>query len=339
MAIKVLDLFCGAGGSSSGARAAGATIACGVDAWPLAITTFAANFPKSFALHATLNDRSGTKILGKVKDIDLILASPECTSHTCAKGGKPRDEESKRSARYVLRFARQLKPRWLVLENVIQMRSWVGYDPLIEELQDLGYYVRPQILDAASFGVPQTRRRLFLVCDRERLPDPVVVAAMPARTGHEILDPEGTWPSNPLRNGTRAVATLERATRGTRAVGRGVPFLIVYYGDDGAGGWHSLDRPIRALTTLDRFGLVTWEGEKPLLRMLQVPELKRAMGFPDTFRIEQGSRRDRIRLLGNAVCPPVMEAVVRSLTKAQEKKKQPSPRPAELPDIRQPVFS
>jgi len=51
--------------------------------------------------------------------------------------------------------------------------------------------------------------------------------------------------------------------------------------------------------------------------MLQVPELKRAMGFVESFCIEQGTRRDRIRLLGNAVCPPVMQAVVHSLTRTE----------------------
>ena len=93
-----------------------------------------------------------------------------------------------------------------------------------------------------------------------------------------------------------------------------MPFLVVYYGSDGAGGWQSLDRPLRTLTTLDRFGLVTWERDTAMLRMLQVPELKRAMGFDDRLRVDNGTRRDRIRLLGNGVCPPVMEAVVRSLT-------------------------
>jgi DNA (cytosine-5)-methyltransferase 1 len=107
---------------------------------------------------------------------------------------------------------------------------------------------------------------------------------------------------------------MERADRATKALGRGVPFLVVYYGSDGAGGWQSLDRPLRTLTTLDRFGLVTWERDTAMLRMLQVPELKRAMGFDDRFRVDNGTRRDRIRLLGNGVCPPVMEAVVRSLT-------------------------
>ena len=68
------------------------------------------------------------------------------------------------------------------------------------------------------------------------------------------------------------------------ALGRRVPFLIVYYGSDGAGGWPSLDCPLRTLTTLDRFGLVTWKGSEPMLRMLQVDELKAAMGFPQELR-------------------------------------------------------
>ena len=102
-------------------------------------------------------------LLGEIRNINLILASPECTNHTCAKGGRPRDEGSRLSARYVLLFAQQLKPRWIVLENVIQMRWWHGYHPLMEEIRDLGYHVRSQVLDAADFGVPQTRRRLFVV--------------------------------------------------------------------------------------------------------------------------------------------------------------------------------
>jgi len=59
---------------------------------------------------------------------------------------------------------------------------------------------------------------------------------------------------------------------------------------------------------------VTWADGDPWLRMLQVPELKRAMGFGSGYDLDGiGRRRDRIRLLGNGVAPPVMEAVVRAL--------------------------
>ena len=96
-------------------------------------------------------------------------------------------------------------------------------------------------------------------------------------------------------------------------LGKSVPFLIVYYGSDGAGGWQSLERPLRTLTTLDRFGLVTWQGREPMLRMLQVDELRRAMGLPNNHKFDHGTRRDRIMLLGNGVAPPVMKAVVETL--------------------------
>ena len=97
------------------------------------------------------------------------------------------------------------------------------------------------------------------------------------------------------------------------ALGKRIPFLIVYYGSDGAGSWQSIDRPLRTVTTLDRFGLVTWEGREPMLRMLQVEELRSAMGFPNSHLFEHGTRRDKIRMLGNGVVPPVMQAIVETL--------------------------
>jgi DNA (cytosine-5)-methyltransferase 1 len=91
--------------------------------------------------------------------------------------------------------------------------------------------------------------------------------------------------------------------------------MRVYYGSDGAGGWQPLDRPLRTITTLDRFGLVTWNGKTAMLRMLQVPELSRAMGFGGDFVLDAvRQRRDRIRILGNGVAPPEMQAIVETLT-------------------------
>lgn len=313
MRLRTLDLFCGGGGSSWGAQAAGAEIICGVDASLTATETYRTNFPNAQAVNLTLDENSGPGSIGLSSDVDLLLASPECTNHTCAKGNKERDEGSKRTANYILNFACELKPRWIVLENVIHMRSWHGYDPLLSEIEALGYHVRPQVLDASDFGVPQKRKRLFLLCDREAPPAEVKVPITQSMNAQDILDPEGTWKSTPLDNGRRAKATLARAQTAMESLGRGLPFLIVYYGSDGSGGWQPLDRPLRTLTTLDRFGLVTWTANTPMLRMLQVPELQRAMGFDPTYVLDKGSRRDKVRLLGNGVCPPVMENIVRSL--------------------------
>jgi DNA (cytosine-5)-methyltransferase 1 len=313
MPIRTLDLFCGGGGSSWGARGAGADIVCGVDAWDLAVKTFADNFPEADVVNHRLHLRSNSRLLGRLGKIDLILASPECTNHTCARGSRPRDEESQGTARFVLNFARALKPRWIVIENVVQMKVWSGYQALVSELKR-SYRVTTQTLDAANFGVPQQRRRLFIVCDRERdPPDLRTLRLHKTPNVLDFLDPVGTWPVKPLHNGRRAQPTLERARRAMAALGRGVPFLIVYYGSDGAGGWQSLDRPLRTITTLDRFGLVQWDENTPTLRMLQVSELKRAMGFDESYFMARGSRRDRIKLLGNAVSPPVMTAIIQNL--------------------------
>lgn len=314
MQLKALDLFCGGGGSSLGAEAAGVEIICGVDAWDIASKTYQSNFPRAAARNLILTEDTTPADLDIDFDgVNLILASPECTNHTCAKGAAPRDEDSKRTARYILNFARDLTPRWIALENVIQMRKWEGFAPLISELESFGYNIRQQVIDAATLGVPQTRRRLFLLCDLERMPDEVPPREGPPATVLDILDPLGTWRSRPLHLEGRAANTLKRAETAMSALGRGVDFLIVYYGSDASGGWQPLDRPLRTMTTLDRFGLVTWDGDTPMLRMLQVPELKRAMGFNGV--LPHGSRRDRVKLLGNGVCAPVMEAAVRTLTR------------------------
>ncbi|MBI5135763.1 MAG: DNA cytosine methyltransferase [Nitrospirae bacterium] len=309
---RTLDLFCGGGGSSYGARLAGAEIVCGVDMWEVATETFQDNFPEALAVTAKLGAGTGPDSLDGAGPIDLIIASPECTNHTCARGSRERDEESRRTALYVLDFVEAFKPRWVVIENVIQMRSWEGFAGLLEWL-GRDYSVKDMVLDAADFGVPQTRRRLFIVCDREREVPPVVGpgGGVPAR---RVIDWSGSWHAGPLYHPRRATPTLERAERAIAQIGKGEPFLIVYYGSDGSGGWQPLGRPLRTMTTLDRFGLVRWDGKTPTLRMLQVPELRKAMGFSADYVMRHGSRRDQIKLLGNGVCAPVMKAVVETLT-------------------------
>ena len=314
MGPRTLDLFCGGGGSSWGARAAGARIVCGVDASPYAISTYSHNFPRARAVEMNLGENSSPRDIHDLGRIDLLLASPECTHHTCARGARPRDENSRLTARFVLNFARELLPRWVVVENVLHMKGWDGYRPLVGELKALGYYILPQELDASKLGVPQKRRRLFLLCDRWAMPRPVPLRRGRPRSARSVIDMSERWKSRPVGPDSHAPATLSRIACGIAALGRGVPFLVVYYGSDGSGGWQSLDRPLRTLTTLDRFGLLTWDGDTPKMRMLQVPELQAAMGFGPDFDLNRGPRRDRIRTLGNGVCPPVMEAIVSSLT-------------------------
>jgi DNA (cytosine-5)-methyltransferase 1 len=119
--IRVFDLFCGAGGSSCGARMAGTTPVGGVDLWDLATAAYLTNNPGA-TIYTTDLARLGTqKVKRDLGPIDLLLASPECTHHSVAKGNAPRSEASRQLAFEVIRFAKALGPRWVVVENVIQM--------------------------------------------------------------------------------------------------------------------------------------------------------------------------------------------------------------------------
>ena len=286
-----------------------------IDMCPTATATYEANFPDAHIVTGRVERLDMEAFKQRVGEIDILLASPECRNHTCAKGSAPRDEASRATAMHVVDYARELEPRWIVLENVIYMRPWSRYDELKRELETLGYRLREYTLDASDFGVAQKRRRLFLVGDKKQQP-PSSFRKRPGRrkSAKSILDSSGTWKTSPLRTERRAKATLERAERGFNALGPKESFLLVYYGSDGSGGWQRLDRPLRTITTVDRFALVEHGEGEPTIRMLQVPELKRAMGFGTDFDLSKGTRRDRVRLLGNGVCPPVMESVVRCLT-------------------------
>lgn len=313
--IRTFDMFCGAGGSSAGAAIAGASVVGGIDAWALAAAVFSDNFPHAKVFQARVEEFEPRSILDGIGRIDLLLASPECTNHSCARGARPREETSRATALQVVRYARVLEPRWIIIENVVSMRSWLRYPELLQTLRGEGYRIAEHVLDAADHGVPQRRKRLFLLCDREAEPP----AHVPQQRGMQrsaacILDKPGTWKSSRLNSDRRAPATLERARRAFAALGNDVPFLIVYYGNDGAGGWQPLNVPLRTVTTVCKFGLCEPSNEGPMLRMLQATELARAMGSTDDFILGRGTRQERIRLLGNGVCPPVMAAAVRALT-------------------------
>ncbi|MBU6301435.1 MAG: DNA cytosine methyltransferase [Verrucomicrobia bacterium] len=312
--IRAIDLFCGMGGSSWGAKAAGAEVVAAFDRWSLAGKTHHENFPNTAFFEGRLEDCDAQALVSQIGPIDLIMASPECTNHSPAKGAAARCDVSKNTAFQVITFARAFKPRWVIVENVVNMKNWSRYREFCEALGGEGYHVTEQKLNSADFGVPQSRERLFLLCDRQGKPTEVPRPCLPQLPASSFINLNGQYAWTPVDNGRRAKPTLERARRGREQV-KHKPFLIVYYGSDGAGGWQKLSRPLRTVTTVDRFAVVKQQKGVDVMRMLQPEELAIAMGM-NGMALSHGSRRDKIHMLGNAVCPPVMKAVVSHLTGA-----------------------
>ena len=319
-----VDLFCGGGFGARGAVRGGGTPLLGLDAWDLATQTYQANFPGA-AIVTDYIENVDIKGLGATYKPDVLLTSPECTSHSIARGAKPGTERSRETALGIVPWIESMQPRWVIVENVNRMKKWDRHDELVKTIEGLEYSVSDLYLNSADFGAAQARKRMFLICDRnktevtkEQLLD---FAGKNQLTAHDIIDWNANYPRAELRKEGRAKATLERAERAISALGENVPFIIVYYGSDYAGGWQKLSAPLRTITTIDRFGLVTWKDGTPYLRMLQPNELAKAMGGGTEHSLPYGNRREKVKLCGNGVCSDVMTAIFKWIDHVQDSEK------------------
>lgn len=318
--LQFMDLFCGGGLGARGAVRAGAMPILAIDAWDVAAHTYKSNFPSTKVICSPIEDLN-PKRLAKEYMPDVLLASPECTSHSIARGAKPSCELSKNTAMEILPWVGAMQPRWLIVENVSRMKKWSGHAELVNSIEHYGYKVNDLFLNSFDFGAPQSRKRMFLVCDKEGTEitqkDLLKLHHRSFKSAALIIDKTKKYKASPLYKEGRARATIERAERAISSLGRRTDFIIVYYGSDYAGGWQSLEAPLRTITTLDRFGLVTWKGDTPYLRMLQPSELLKAMGAGASHILPHGSRRDKIKLCGNGVCSSVMEIIFKKIDQIQ----------------------
>lgn len=316
-----VDLFCGGGFGARGAVRGGGIPILGLDAWDLATQTYKANFPEADVLTERI-ERVKIKALGQQYRPDVLLTSPECTSHSIARGAKPGSERSRETAIGIIPWIRAMEPRWVIVENVNRMKKWNRHNELVQSIENCGYTVSDLLLNSADFGSAQARKRMFLICDREgsgvTREELLELAQATPLTARQIVDWGADYQTQLLHRPGRAKATIERFDRAVNALGRNVPFIIVYYGSDYAGGWQSVDAPLRTVTTVDRFGLVTWKKGKPYFRMLQPDELSKAMGGGEEHTLPFGTRRDKVKLCGNGVCSDVMTWIFRWIAAVQK---------------------
>lgn len=174
----VTDLFCGAGGSSLGAEASGCELVMAANHWQTAIDVHQAHFPNAGHDLADISQADPRRY----PKTDVLLASPECTNHSQARGVSrkhqdpgfwdapdPSAERSRATMWDVVRFAEQLRYEAIVVENVVEATKWVLWSAWSQAMSDLGY--RSQILSHNSMhhGVAQSRDRLYIVWTRDGL--------------------------------------------------------------------------------------------------------------------------------------------------------------------------
>lgn len=173
--ITVTDQFCGAGGSSQGARAAGIEVKLAMNHWSRAIETHQANFPNT-AHECTDISACDPR---RYHSTHILITSPECTNHSLAKGKKAvtaqmdlyasgiidaAAERSRATMWDVCRFAEYHKYEIIIVENVVDARKWVMWEPWLMAMQALGYMHKCVYLNSMHcHPTPQSRDRMYVV--------------------------------------------------------------------------------------------------------------------------------------------------------------------------------
>lgn len=217
--LTVTDQFCGAGGSSIGATAAGAELRLALNHWQLAIETHSSNFPQ--AGH-DCTDISACDPR-RYPATDILITSPECTNHSLAKGKRkpaqtdlwgnapdPAEERSRATMWDVPRFAEVHRYNAITVENVVDARQWVNWTAWLLAMRQLGYDYKAVYLNSVfAHPTPQSRDRMYVVFWRKgnRAPDlDIRPAAWCERCGRDV-EAVQAW-----KNGRRAGRYIDQYT-------------------------------------------------------------------------------------------------------------------------------
>ena len=164
--LRVADLFSGAGGFSEGFRQAGYEVVAGSDIDPDACATYALNFPEARVINGDIRQAAVRgQVLEAVAGADVVVGGPPCQAFSQVRN-HARLMDDPRNSLYgeFVRIVGKAEPKAFVMENVPGLEQMGVKEQVIEDLALHGAYrVKAQVLDAADFGVPQTRQRIVFI--------------------------------------------------------------------------------------------------------------------------------------------------------------------------------
>ncbi len=169
---RVVDLFAGAGGLSEGFRQAGYEIVAGNDHDPDAAATYALNFPEAATVVGDVRQEAvRERILDAARGADVIVGGPPCQAFSQVRNHTRLIDDPRNSLyREFVQVVSEVLPAAFLMENVPGMAQMGVKEQVTEDLSLSGeYLVTPQLVDAADFGVPQTRKRLLFLGIRKIL--------------------------------------------------------------------------------------------------------------------------------------------------------------------------
>lgn len=307
--LNVVDLFCGAGGLSEGFKQAGFRSILGVDTNEKALETFRLNHNAPI-LNTDISKLNAKDILKKTKfEIDLIIGGPPCQGFSMA--GK-RDPKDPRNAlvKHFLEIVNEIKPKVFLIENVpglLSMKTSKGIKSIeiIKEMaHEFGYEIEIHLLNAEDYGVPQRRKRVFIIGSRIGRLNLNIKKLKKVPVGNILISkekvPEVYFYSEKRINGFR-----KREIK-NKKIGRGF-------------GWQFLDLEKPSYTIRARYykdgseALVKYSEND--IRMLTPEECSKIQSFPSNYEFYGGKIQKYIQI-GNAVPPLLAKAVAKSIKRA-----------------------
>lgn len=238
----IVDLFAGGGGASQGIeQGLGRGVSVAINHWDLAIQMHEANHPLTAHSRSDVFSRKvKPRLICEGQPVDLLWLSPDCTHHSKAKGGRPVCRKRRGLAWVGVKWATQVRPKVIMLENVEEFQDWgpinkatgqpdkrragLTFKQFVGRLRGLGYQVDWRELVAADYGAPTTRKRLYLIarCDGRPIvwPEPTHAPMgdlflPPWRSAAEVIDWSLPCPS--------IFMTREEAKAWAKATGNGIP--------------------------------------------------------------------------------------------------------------------
>lgn len=279
--MRVVDLFCGCGGLSLGFQRAGFEVVAAYDKWKAALNVYRDNFDHP-AFELDLNKVQESSEVINQQHPDMIIGGPPCQDFSSA--GK-RNEEGGRGDLTVqyAHIISNVRPKWFVMENVARI---VKTQKLIEAkniFKQAGYGLSQKVLDASYCGVPQKRKRFFLIGklhEMDGFMEPFInsgLSAKPMTMRNYFGDTLGIkyYYRHPRSYMRRGIFSIDEPSPTVRGVNRPMPEGYQLHANDPVRSKEG----IRPLTTLERSYIQT---------------------FPKEFRFS-GSKTDMEQMIGNAV--------------------------------------
>lgn len=291
----IIDCFAGGGGASTGIeKALNRPVDIAINHDPEAIRMHKVNHPNTLHLTEDIFQVDLQKYVAG-RHVSLMWASPDCTSHSKAKGGQPRNKGLRILPWAVYKHAKEILPDVIIMENVEEIQQWgpldengypikermgEDYNKFIDAMKSLGYEIESKELVAADYGAPTSRKRWYAILRRDGKP---IKWPEPTHNRYgtdgkkkwlacgDYIDWSDLGKSIFDRKKPLAEATMRRIANGYRKYvvenenpyivnnKEAVAFLIQYHGETKVGDSRGqlLTEPIKTIDTSNRYGLVT----------------------------------------------------------------------------------